>query len=38
LQTAGLSLENSSIANAENLNQLLLENDVERTEEFVLNP
>jgi hypothetical protein len=38
LQTAGLSLENSSIANPENLNQLLFENDVERTEEFVLNP
>jgi hypothetical protein len=29
LQTGGLSLENSSIANPENLNQLLFENDVE---------
>lgn len=38
LQTAGLSLDNSSIANPENPNQPLFENDVERTEEFVLNP
>lgn len=37
-QTAGLSLDNSSIANPKNLNQPLLENDVERTKEFVLNP